>query len=109
MAYILGLVVVFAFFAVLHYFTGLDTRQKAVVTLVVLAIIGGAVFYNDVQNKQRDHALEMHRLFEQGRTITCEGIEVNATNFEYSSGTQIFIGKEKTPHYARMINVAQCR
>lgn len=109
MAYILAIVIVIAFFAALHYFTELDTRQKSVVTLVVLVIVGGAVYYNKLQDKQRAHALEMHRQFEQGKTIICEGVEVNTTNFEYSDGTQIFIGKENTPHYTRMINVLQCR
>ena len=109
MAYILGIVVVALFFLALHSFTELNHKQKSVITAIFLAIIGGAVYYNKLQDAQRDRIIKVEQLYNQGKTIVCDGIEVNETNFSYSVGTQTFIGNKNTPHYTRMINAAQCQ
>ena len=109
MAYILGIVVVALFFLALHSFTELNHKQKSVITAIFLAIIGGAVYYNTLQDAERERIIYVQQQYDQGKTIMCDGIEVNATNFSFSIGTRTFIGKKNTPHYTRMINAAQCQ
>jgi len=108
MAYFVGLVVVGLFFLALHYFTEVTSKQKIIVTVVALSIILSAIAFNSYTDNQRDKMLDVVIKFNQNNTLTCNGVEVNSTNFTLSIGTYTFIGKEKTPFYGQMISVSKC-
>ena len=108
MAYILGLVVVGLFFLSLHYFTELTKSQKATVTGVVLAVVLGAIAFNAYSSSQRESMLGAVLKFKQSRTITCNGRDVNNSNYTLSIGTYTFIGKRDTPNYGEMISASTC-
>lgn len=109
MAYIFGLIVVALLFLALHYFTELTKSQKLIVAGVFALFVSGAIIYNTYAANQQKKVLEIAKKYEQGKTIVCNGIEVNSTNFDLSIGTYTFIGKENTPHYAEMIRATQCK
>jgi hypothetical protein len=109
MAYLAGLIVVAVFFMALHYFTELDHKQKAVVTLFAVALVGGAIAYNAYSDAQREKILDIERKYHQGKSLQCDGVEVTNKTFSYSVGTQTFIGNEGTEHYQRMISADRCR
>lgn len=109
MAYIIGLVVVGLFFLALHYFTDLKTSQKAAITAIILAIIAGAIAYNSYAYAQRDNMLNVVLKFNQNKTVKCNSIDVNNTNYTLSVGTYTFIGKKNTPNYGQMISVSECK
>ena len=108
MAYIAGLVVVGFFFLALHYFTELTSRQKTTVTAIVLAIVLSAIAFNAYSNSQRDKMLNVVMKLKQNKTVQCNGIDVNSTNYTISIGTYTFIGKENTPNYGQMISASTC-
>ncbi|WP_457749462.1 hypothetical protein [Sulfurimonas sp.] len=108
MAYIYGLIIVTLLFAALHYFTELDKLQKLLIGAVLLVIILGAVAYNKYNQAQRDKMLKTIIKYKQGKTITCNGVDVNSSIYSLSIGTYTFIGKKNTPHYAEMISAASC-
>ena len=108
MAYIAGLVVVGFFFLALHYFTELTKHQKAIVTTIVLVIILSAIAFNAYSNAQRDKMLNVVIKFKQNKTVKCNGIDVNNTNYTISIGTYTFIGKKNTPNYGQMISASTC-
>jgi len=108
MAYIFGLVVVGLFFLSLHYFTELNKSQKTIVTAVVLSIILGAIGFNKYSASQRDNMMSVVTKFEQGKTVKCNGIDVNSSDFTLSVGTYTFIGKKETPKYGQMISASTC-
>jgi len=108
MAYIAGLVIVGFFFLALHYFTELTKSQKATVTAFVLAIVLGAIAFNTYSYSQRDKMMSVVTKYKQNKTVKCNGIDVNKTNYSLSEGTYTFIGKENTPNYAQMISVSDC-
>ncbi len=108
MAYILGVVVVFVFFLVLHYFTELKTSQKITVTAVTLSFILGAIAYNSYTNAQQEKMLSTVIKYKQNKTLKCKGMDVNQSTFTLSIGTYTFIGKEGTPYYPQMISVSEC-
>lgn len=108
MAYIAGLVIAGLFFLALHYFTELTNKQKTLVSIVVLTIVLSAVAFNRYGSSQRDKMLDVVMRFNQHKTVTCSGIEVNDKNYTLSIGTYTFIGKENTPNYAKMISASQC-
>jgi len=108
MAYIIGLVIVGLLFLALHYFTDLKTSQKLTVGAVIFAIILGAIAYNKYAYSQRDNMLNVVLKFNQNKTVHCNGIDVNNTNYTLSIGTYTFIGKENTPHYSQMISASTC-
>ena len=93
MAYIAGLVVVGFFFLSLHYFTELSKSQKVTVTAIVLAIVLSAIAFNAYSASQR---------------VSCNGIDVNNSNYTLSVGTYTFIGKKDTPNYGQMISASSC-
>jgi len=108
MAYIAGLVIVGLFFLVLHYFTELNKHQKTIITIAVFSIILGAIAFNTYSNAKRDKMLNVVMKFNQGKTVNCNGIDVNNTHYTISIGTYTFIGKEKTPNYGQMISASTC-
>ncbi len=109
MAYILGIVIVIVFFVVLHYFTDLNKSQKIITSAVIFSVVSGAIAYNAYTNTQRDNMLNVVLKFNQNKTVKCNGIDVNNTNYTLSVGTYTFIGKENTPNYSQMISAAECQ
>ncbi len=101
MAYIAGLVITALLFLTLHYFTELTKHQKALVTAIVLGIILSAIAFNIYSNAQRDKMLNVVMKFKQNKTVKCEGIDVNNTNYTISIGTYTFIGKKESPNMDR--------
>ncbi len=108
MAYIAGLVVVVFFFLALHYFTELTTKQKSIVTAIVLTIVLGAIAFNAYTTVQREQMLHLVTKFNQGKTIKCSGIDINNSDYTISIGTYTFIGKKNTDNYGQMINASTC-
>lgn len=108
MAYIAGLVIVGLFFLALHYFTELTRTQKAAITAVLVAIVAFAIGYNTYSDAQRENMLRAVTKYNQGKTVVCEGVEVNNKNYSISIGTYTFIGKEGTEHGGRMISASTC-
>ena len=109
MAYILGLIVVGLLFVTLHYFTELDHKQKTVTSGIVLAIILSAIAFNSYSDAQRDNMMAVVTKFNQGKNVSCNGVDVNSSLFDLSTGTYTFIGKEKTPNYGQMISASSCK
>ena len=109
MAYIIGLVVVGLLFASLHYFTELKNSQKITIAAMLLVIISAAIAFNTYNTSQRENMMRVVTKFNQDKTINCNGIDVNNSDYTLSIGTYTFIGKEKTPHYGQMISASQCK
>ena len=108
MAYIAGLVLTGLFFLALHYFTELTKSQKALITAIVLAIILSAIAFNAYSSSQREQMMNVVTKFNQNKTVKCNDIDVNNSNYTSSIGTYTFIGKENTPNYAQMISASDC-
>lgn len=108
MAYILGLVVVGLLFLTLHYFTELTKTQKVTVSAIVLAIVLAAIAFNTYSSSQTEKMMAVVTKYNQNKTVKCNGIDVNNTNYSLSIGTYTFIGKENTPNYAQMISASEC-
>ncbi|WP_294963261.1 hypothetical protein [Sulfurimonas sp.] len=108
MAYIAGLVIVGLFFLSLHYFTELTKSQKTMITAVILVVVLSAIAFNAYSNAQRDKMLKVVMKFKQSKTVKCNSIDVNNSNYTISIGTYTFIGKENTPNYGQMISASSC-
>lgn len=108
MAYIAGLVIAGLFFLTLKYFLELSKKQEIVISLVIGALIFAAIAYNSYNNSQRDKMLAVVTKYQQNKTVTCQGKEINATNYDLSIGTYTFIGRENTPNYGEMISASSC-
>ncbi len=108
MAYLFGLVIVALFFGVMHFFTELNVKQKAVATLIVLAFIMGALFYNHLQNQDAAHLRDVMLRYNQGKTLQCGNLTVQKSNFSLSIGTQTFIGREESEEAGNMVSASEC-
>ena len=109
MGYIIGLIAVTLFFTALHYFTELKKRDKIAISLFLLVTIMLAISYNNYTSKEQERTLEVVRKFEQNKTVTCKGVDVNQSNFSLSVGTYTFIGKKNTPYYGQMVSASTCQ
>lgn len=108
MTYIVGLVIVGLFFLALNYYTELNFSQKWWVTTIVLSILAVIVMFNEYTEQKDDNIRQTAMKFKQGKTVVCDGVQVDPKLFELSIGTYTFIGKENTPNYGQMISAANC-
>lgn len=109
MSYIVGIIVVALIFTALHYFTELTLKQKVASSVIFLVIVLGAIWYNSNSAAYSAHIRNVEIRYNQGKTLHCEGIDVNSSNFSYSVGTQTFIGKKESPYFDQMIRLERCR
>ena len=108
MAYIFGLIVVALLFASLHYFTELKHSQKISIAVVAILVVLSAIGYNKYNTFKTNQMLDVVIKYNQGKTVHCNGVDVNKEKYSLSVGTYTFIGKVNTPHYAEMISAADC-
>ena len=108
MAYILGLVIVGLFFGVMHFYTELNVKQKLTSTVVVAAVIMGAIFFNMMQSAKADHVRDVMLRYNQGQNLICGTLDVTKINFSLSIGTQTFIGREESAHAGKMVAASEC-
>jgi c-di-AMP phosphodiesterase-like protein len=108
MAYIYGLIIVGLFFTVMHFFTELDLKQKMGATVLILLFVMGALYYNALQDEKAEHVRDVMLRFNQGKSLQCDGLEVDKNNFSLSVGTQTFIAREQTPYSGKMVAASEC-
>lgn len=109
MAYIFGIALLILLFIVMHFFTEISLRQKLVTTLVAALLILGAYLFNQSSEARRLHQENVLLKFKHGKTIVCDGVDVNNSEFSYSSGTQTFLGKKESSMYGRIISLDLCK
>ncbi len=109
MGYLLWFGIVVLLFAWMHYFTELSGRQKGIISAFVTLLVAGAVAYNIAADREREHVAQVELKYRSGGTLVCNGVEVNATTFDYSIGTQSFIGLKGTPRYQQIFSARECR
>lgn len=109
MGYALWFGIVILAFAIMHYFTELNSRQKAIISMIITLLIAGAVAYNVQSDRDRDRVSAIELQYRQGKTLHCKGVDVNESTFSYSIGTQSFIGLKETPYYQQIFNARECQ
>ena len=109
MTYIIELLAVVAFFFTLHYFTELTKAQKLSISSFLLAVVIGATLYNTYTSKEEQKLLDTVLKFKQHKTLMCDGVKVNSTNYTLSIGTYTFIGKKNTQHANEMVSASICQ
>ncbi|MFA6760173.1 MAG: hypothetical protein WCR69_03880 [Sulfuricurvum sp.] len=108
MGYAIALIALLLVFLVLHYFTELDTKQKSLVTALLLAVVALAFVYNNISDQKQSKILDVANRFNQGEKLICDGVEVSSEHFGLSVGTYTFIGKKDSPHSGVMISASKC-
>jgi len=108
MTYIIGLVLVGIFFLAMRKFTAFDTTQQMSIGTVILSILAVAVMYNEYTAQKNQKLLDVTLKYNQGKTIKCNGKDVNSTNYSLSIGTYTFIGRENTANFEEMISASDC-
>jgi hypothetical protein len=108
MSYVLWFGIVALIFALMHYFTELNGRQKGIISLVVTLIVAGAIVYNMKSDAQREHIASIELKFNNGETVNCKQIRVNKKEFSYSVGTQSFIGNKESQYAQQIFSASEC-
>jgi len=111
MQFLLFLAVI-VFFVSLWYTNkeSLSTQTKLVMVGIVIALIGFAIWYEMDQNKINEDNRAIINAFKQGKTLSCGGVDVNATSFVFVNGTLSFIpsdtnGKDR----GIVIDISTCK
>ena len=108
MGYVLWFGIVALLFAWMHYFTELRGTHKAIISAIVALLVSGAIAYNIAADRDREQVTEIEQKYRSGETLVCNGVEVNATTFGYSVGTQSFVGNKGTRYYQQIFNAREC-
>ena len=77
------------------------------VGLFLTLLIAISVLTNIQRNTEKQHA-KMMNIFNRDKTIICNEIKVNKKDFNFISGTLVFIGKEKSDFQGTMIPLDEC-
>lgn len=109
MAYLFGIALLILLFIVLHFFTEIALVQKIGVVLVIAVLILAAYWFNQSSENRRLHLENVLLNFTHGETISCNTVDVNNSEFSYSSGTQTFLGLKESKMYGRIISLDQCK
>ena len=109
MAYIISLIGLALLFLALKEFTKLTKAHSISITAILFLVIYAAIAYNTHSNNEREKLLSVVTKFEQNKTVRCNGVDVNSSNYTLSIGTYTFIGKENTPIYGQMISASNCK
>ncbi len=100
--------------AVIYFFTNFASRIKYFF-LATLFLGWVAIFlYSYVQNQKRIVRDRLLYEFRHDVHLTCvdsfgKRVQVDKEHFDYISGTQVFIGKEKTPYEGLVVPIESCK
>ena len=109
MAYIFGLAIVALLFLALHYFTNFNKFQKTSIATTLLVAILLAITYNSYNTNKQKKMLNAVLKFKQNKTINCNNIDINSSNYTLSIGTYTFIGKKNSSHSGEMVSATLCQ
>jgi len=109
MAYLFGIALLILLFVVLHFFTEISLKQKLTTISIFSALILGAYLFNLSSEQRRVHLEGVLLEFTHGKTIVCNNLDVNNSEFSYSSGTQTFLGLKESKMYGRLISLDTCQ
>ncbi len=93
---------------VVYFFTGLTKRLKIAIALSLFSgwlLVFGFTIYQD---KTRERHKELLYAFEHQKALWCKGYLVDKKNFNFVSGTMVFVGREKTPYEGLTISIDEC-
>ncbi len=100
--------------AVIYFFTNFASRIKYFVLAGLLLGWIAIFIYSYAQNQKRlarDRLLYAHR---HEANLTCidsfgKKVQVGKQYFDYISGTQVFVGREKTPYEGLVVPIESCK
>jgi len=69
----------------------LSTQTKLVMVSIVIVLIGFVAWYAIDQSQTDEYNRTIINAFKQGKTLDCDGVEVNSTSFVFVNGTLSFI------------------
>jgi hypothetical protein len=77
------------------------------ILLFLILIIIISIFTNIQRNTEKQHA-KIINLFNRNKIIICDEIKVSKKDFNFISGTLVFMGKEKSDFQAQIIPLNEC-
>ena len=110
--FILLLLIVIAGF--IYFVTTIGIKMKYFI-ITTLFIVWGMIFaYNYYQDKKRIYIDKIYYLFMHDKDLECidpfgQKVLVNRKNFNFVSGTLVFLGKEKTSFEGLVIQAEKCK
>ncbi len=98
---------------VVYLFTDLTSRAKF--TILATLILGWLLVagYSYYQNQKRIYHDKLYYLFIHGKTLHCrtpfgQKVDINKQNFNFVSGTMVFMGKKKSPYAELVVPIDRC-
>lgn len=88
----------------------ISKKNKFLITGLIVLIFGAVYFFAQYDKSVQNSANELLSTFEQGKSLVCDNIEVNSTNFAFEYGTQSFIPKrENKANAGVIISIKKCQ
>lgn len=109
MGYLLWFGIVVLAFVLMHYFTALSGKQKGMISLLLTVVIGNIIIYTILRDLESKHITQMELKFHNGETLQCNHVAITQNEFEYSIGTQSFIGKKESRYADQIFSAGECQ
>lgn len=108
MPYIYILIAISVLFVLMHRFTELGMKQKALVTAVLAVVILAFYIYEQANARSSKQLHKLRFAFEQGKTLICDGKLVDNTRYNYVSRS--LVGKKGTEAFGSLnILISHCK
>ena len=94
---------------VVYFFTELTQRLK--MTILLSLLLGWLLVfgYTLLQDRKRGLHEKLLFAFNHGKNLICKSLQVDKTNFNFVSGTLVFVGKEGSKFEGLVIPIDECR
>ena len=87
----------------------ISKKSKGVILVVLVLISGGVYFFSQSAQNSQNESTELLLAYEQGKSLKCGALEVNASNFNFEYGTQSFVAKKGEKAFAgQIIAIKNC-
>ena len=73
---------------------------------VVVVLIGAYIF---MQDKSETNIHELLLAYHNGKPVICDGVKINNNDFNLVTGTNTFVGKQKSSYNGYAISIETCQ
>ena len=90
-------------------FTDFSRIKKVLITLASFILLAMLYQYESFNDRQRQNTYTLLLAYENNKTLSCNDMEVNKKNFNYSSGGHSFLGKATAPYSNAIVSIFECK
>ena len=105
-------IILFAFIVIgyIIYAIANEIKNSKLISAILFSILIGIIslWTSSQRDKEERHAKVLN-LFQRNQTITCDDVSINKKEFNFISGTLVFLGKKDTNLQGQIFKLDNCK